>query len=203
MRERTRYALVVWLLSGASALLPGACGSSTSIEKVWAAPQAMRPTLHRVLALYVSRDATPRRSAEDTMARALGTDRAVPAYRVLADEDYGSADKTRAKLRSSGFDGVVSMRMVGRVGRVVTEPSSTYPAFDAYWGTVWSSGLPYVDTTVRMETAAYSLQTSELVWSALSKTFDPSSAKQLVNDVARAAAKELAHAGVIPRPEAS
>ena len=72
-----------------------------------------------------------------------------------------------------------------------------YPTFDVYWGATW--GTPVPETIVRAEINAYSLPQDRLVWSAMSKSTDPDSVRELISDVSQVAANRLANEGVIAR----
>jgi len=47
------------------------------------------------------------------------------------------------------------------------------------------------DTIVRVISKLYSLRDQKLIWSGMSRTFDPASAQSFTNDVSKAVAKSL------------
>jgi hypothetical protein len=193
----------------ACSMLVGAVGTlacsttSTTVEQTWTDPTAPRTTLRRVAVLFVSRDGAIRRNAEDEMAREIQGVNATPAYQVLKDEDTKDSAVAQAKLKAAGFDGVVAMRMIGKERTIDAAPVAPYPGFGVYWGAAWPAAYDpaylETDTIVRMETNAYSLSSDKLVWSGLSRTFDPQDARQLVDQVAQSAAKQMSHAGLVPQ----
>jgi hypothetical protein len=191
-------------------LLVAACaGPSTTIDQVWTAPRAQgeRP-LHRVVTIFISNDTTMRHAGEDQLARQLAATgvQATPGYAVFGDQptNLQNIEALKADLRNRGYDGVVTMRIVGREQEVNAVPSS----FDWYWGYwgpwyygAYSPGYVYTETIYRLESAAYSLDTGRLVWSALTKTTDPSSAHQLVGDTSQIVANQLAQRGLTGYPQ--
>jgi len=189
--------------------LAACAGPHTSVELAWTAPNAESAQLHRVVTLFVSRDVALRRPAEDEMARQLA-ERGVearPAYQLLSRDDLSNLNNAKAKLRTLGYDGVVTMRIVGEEQTLNYVP----PSFDAYW--TWASpyffwpgyyapgyyspGYVYTTTIVRMETEAYSLTDDRLVWAALSKTTDPGNARKLIDDVTKTVATRLTDQGLV------
>lgn len=170
-----------------------ACGGSTTIEQSWKAPNVAPSNLHNVVAVYISRDETMRRTVEDSMAQRLGQlgVRAVPAYSVLSDEDLKDRDRAKAKLVAGGYDGAVALRLVGKETKLVATPST----FDGYWGMAWpgayNPGYLSTETVVRVETKVFSLADNKLVWSGLSKTVDPNTMRSAIDDVTKVVAKAL------------
>jgi hypothetical protein len=174
------------------ALAVGGCASSTaSIEQSWTAPNLAPGELTNVATLAPIRDATIARSAEDRLARDLNQQgiHATPGYAVLPPEQRTDREVAKRRLRELGFDGVVTMRLVGKTTKL-----DYYPTFEGYWGaSYWGLGGPAgPETIVRIEINAYSLISSDLVWSALSKSVDPSGVRQVIDDVSKVAATNLA-----------
>jgi hypothetical protein len=164
--------------------------TTASIEQTWRAPDAA--TLTHVVTLSPVSDPTTRRSAEDQLAAQLSRHgvRATPAYAILTYQDRNDKRRIASVLAAQGFDGIVSMRLVG-----VHQQLEYYPGFDAYWGGAWGSVVP--ETVVRVAISAYSLPSKQLVWSATSKSVDPNSVPQVIGDVSKVATDRLARDHVI------
>jgi hypothetical protein len=195
-----RRALVPALMVVATAC----AGPSTTLDQVWTAPQAQaQPPLRKVVTIFISEDTTMRHSGEDRLAQQLAATgvEATPGYRVFGDnpQDLRDLDAMKAQLARMGYDGVVTMRIVDREQQINSVPAS----FDYYWG-YWgpsyygysSPGYVYTETIYRLESAAYSLRDGKLVWSALTKTVDPDSAHQLVNQTSQLVASSLSRSGL-------
>ncbi|HEY1811620.1 MAG TPA: hypothetical protein VGG74_04645 [Kofleriaceae bacterium] len=182
-----------------AALVVVAGCTTASFESTWRAPSA--PELTNVVALSPAPDGARRRSVEDRLAHQLSAHgvHAVPGYTVLTPKDRDDREAMIAKLRNDGFDGVVTMRFVGAHQRL-----EYYPAFDAYWGYAWGPywGTVVPETVVRVEVNAYSLATKQLVWSAMSRSVDPSDSAQAIGDVSHLVAERLAHDRVIGTAQA-
>lgn len=172
-----------------------ACGSSTTMETTWRSPQP-EATLSNVVTVYISRDGASRRSFEDTMAARLKAKgiHAVPGYSVLTEMDLNDRAAARSKLMNQGFDGVVAVRLIGAHTQVQVEPT-----FIGYWGGAWAYDNAYLttQTVVRLETSVFSLRDDRLVWSAVSRTLDPSSTQSAIASATKKVAKELHHEGIV------
>jgi len=193
---RTRViALVV------AALGLGACAeTTTSVDQTWMAPTARaHAPLRKVVTMFFSPNVTMRHEGEDQLARSLAAKgiAATPGYAIFGEEDTTDFEAVKTKLRDLGYDGVVTMRIVDREQQLEYTPS-TFDGYWGYWGADWglSSGYAYTETTYRIETAAYSLRTGELVWSALTKSVDPDTAHELIHDTTKVIAGELNRNGL-------
>jgi hypothetical protein len=176
-----------------------ACAPSATIESTWHAPSS--PQLTNVVTLSSVRESGLRRKAEDSLAQQLSQHgvHAVPGYAVLSDQDLGDSGRIAATLRARGFDGVVAMRLVSANQRLTVQPG-----FGPYWGTAWGMGGAVIpETVVRIEVNAYSLANEQLVFSAMSKSVDPDSAKQLISSVSKVTTDRLARDRVIAPAQAA
>jgi hypothetical protein len=159
-----RHSLVIVILIAAG------CSHAAPLESSWLATNVRYGELTNVVTLLMTPNEPLVRTAEDQMAAHLRRHgvRATPAYAVLTKEDLADRDRATAALRSTGYDGIVVMRLVGP------------------------------PTQVRIEVSAYSLNGDRLVWSALSRSSDPAELGQLVEDVTRVVSSELDQARIIP-----
>jgi len=184
-------------------LVAAGCGSSTNLEQTWTTPVARtQPPLQNVVTVFFSDNVTIRRAGEDHLAADLlgkGV-RATPSYAVLQNGELSQLETVKSKLTSMGYDGMVTMRIVEKHHELEYLP----PTFDGYWGYaypyffapgIYSPGYLYTETVVRVETAAYSLRTGQLVWSALTKTIGDD-ADKLIHETSRVIAGELTKKGL-------
>jgi hypothetical protein len=189
---------------GFSAVLAAACGPTTTIDQVWQSGVATtEPPLEKVATLFISDNTTMRHAGEDQLARQLIAQgvQATPGYAIFGDGKVKDLEAMKVQLRQMGYDGVVTMRIVDRE-QVVESTPATFDGYWGYWGAgywgpgVYSPGYVYTETIYRIESAAYSLQSGRLVWSALTKTVDPDSAHDLVEDTTEIIAGQLAKRGL-------
>lgn len=192
-------------------LIGAACAPSTTIEQAWRAPitqyQQGQPPLQNVATLFLSNNQAMRRAAEDRLARDLAARgvRATPGYQLVSDAELGDLEAVKDKLRQRGFDGIVTMRIVDREQDLEYVPGGYwgypgswggwgYPGY--YGGGYYDPGYAYTETTYRIETNAYSLRTNQLVWSVLTRTVDPDTARELINETTKVIAGELTDRGL-------
>jgi hypothetical protein len=193
MAERvSRRALAAWAALVGLGIAAGC--ASTKMTSTWTDPAAKGSELSKVAVIAMAKDEGLRRMAEDEVSQEIKGAHVVPSYQVLGDTDLQDKEAVKAKLREGGFDGVLVMRMTGKSEQVVAVDAGPYATFDGYYDWAYDATYgPYVETetVVRMVSNLYSLDQNKLIWSGSSETFDPSSAKDLVDDVSRQVAKEL------------
>jgi hypothetical protein len=197
------------LAVGALVLFLGACADSTTYTSTWKAPNTVgvTPMGKTIAAVFVTRNESQRRSAEDTMAADLTARGAhgIAAYTLLPNEQRGDAEAARVKLKEAGADGVVVMRVVGKDQQVTYTPGTQFPSyysgFGPYWGYGWQTayqpGYLQTDTLISVETLVYSLTQDKLLWGGTSRTTNPNNLSTLVKEVADATAKEMTKEGLL------
>jgi hypothetical protein len=197
------------LTIGAVFGLLAACASTTTFDSIWKAPnvKGVSPVGKTVVAVFVSRDISQRRAAEDEMVKDLNKRGAhgIAAYSILPNDKGADADAARAVFKAEGANAVVVMRLVGKDQKVTYTPGSPAPTyygnFGPYWGYGWGAayqpGYLSTDVLVSLETTIYSLDRDELLWAATSRTANPSDVKSLVNEVAEATANQMVLEGIL------
>ncbi len=205
--HRTRIRL---LTAAAAALTAFAC-STTTFLSTWRAPDARPLQLKgkKVVGVFIGKNQTLRRRAEDAMAREISARGAqgVPAYTILTDDEVKDRDAAKAKLEQLGFSGAVVMRVVGKETQYSVEPAywgrPYYHHFwrEGYWGwgwrTVWEPGYLVADKIVSVETLVYSLDQDLLVWAGVSKTVDPTRIDPFISELATEVTKQMAKDGLL------
>jgi hypothetical protein len=192
MRNGSLKGTITATLVALAAALAGASCASTDMTSTWTDPSAKGASLSKVAVICMAKDPGLRRMAEDTAAQQLVGAQATPSYQVLGDMDLKDKAAVKAKLKEQGFQGVLFMRLAGVTEQVT--PMS-YPTFDGYYdfaaGTVYDPGYLQTDTVVHVVSNLYSLQDDKLIWSGVSQTFDPASAKSAMTGVSKAVAKSI------------
>jgi hypothetical protein len=165
--------------------------ASTNMTSTWTDPNSKGAALSKVAVVCMTKDPGLRRMCEDAAAAQMSGAQAVPSYQLLGESSLKDREGVKAKLRSSGVDGVLVMRMAGVTEQVSPAAYGTFDDYYAYAGnTVYGPGYQ-TDTLVHVVSNLYSLNHNKLIWSGVSETFDPSSAQQFMGSVSKAVAKSL------------
>jgi hypothetical protein len=200
MRKRT-VGLCLALLGGGLAQVASA---GTKLVRTSREPSAGPLNFSKVLVLVVAPHASQMQFGEAVLVQMMKRTRGVSAHAVMSEADAQDEQKMRAFMAREGFDGAVTMRFVGS-GQEVTEEAgiyvTAYPVFWDHYSTAWTMvfdpGYVRTERWIQMETLVYSMKDGKLVWSGLTQTKNPKDAKDLVESVARAAAKDLKKQGLI------
>jgi hypothetical protein len=175
----------------AVALLSLACAPNTEVVNSWKEPGIPPQRFTKVLAVFITKDPGMRRAAEDQLAHKIG--HAVPAYSVVPDSLLRDGANAKAWIKQEGYDGLVIMRPV-RVDQEQTFVPGTsyvvpagYGSYSRYWGTGWgyaySPGYVQSDQVVLVETNVYSVKDDKLIWASRTKTYNPESVRNLVDEI--------------------
>jgi hypothetical protein len=172
------------------------------MTSTWVDPGARGAELTKIAVVSLTPDPGIRRMAEDSTAAHITGALAVPSYHFVADDQLRDLEAVKAALRAQGFQGALIMRVAGVTEEVRSIPGpyfvgpGPYFTLDTYypWATsaVFAPGYLQTDTIVHVVSNLYSLGDGKLIWSGVSRSFDPGSAKRFMNDVSKTVAKSLA-----------
>jgi hypothetical protein len=132
---------------------------------------------------------------------------AVPAWQFLNSDDPADESSLQSVVLRSGADGVLMARILGvntqtNASTVMVPGPGIGPGFAFGWYGAYSSwyALPQVTQyqIATVETRLYVAQTKQLVWSATSETFNPTSVQQESPGLADVVIKSLQTRGLLP-----
>ena len=197
----TRRAAVLTL----AGLLAACAPKGTSLATSWRAPALTPQQFQKVLVLFFAPHESQRQFGESELVRLMTRTRGVAGYTVLTPDDLKSVDKVKAVMAREGFDGAVAMRFVETTHEFTRDSAGAYaPSYAAFWDyydVAWplinDPGYVRMDRAMQMETRVYQMTDGKLLWSGLSKTMNPDSAKEFVAQVAQTVAADLRKQGVI------
>jgi len=181
-----------------------ACGlavradAGTKMVSTWSEPTTGPLKFARVLVLVIAPHESQMQYGEAVLVSLMKRTQGVSAHSVLPNDDAKDEQKMRAYLAKEAFDGAVTLRLMA-AGQQTTATSGIYaPAHTGFWNyysyawpLVSDIGYVHSERAFAMETQVYSLKDDKVVWGGITKTVDPKDARQLVEDVARAVAKDL------------
>jgi hypothetical protein len=183
--------------------------SSTSIVSNWREPESKVniKDLNKVLVVAMFRSETSRRNAEDKMVSYL-KGKGVVSYNYL-DSNFNKKDEVaiREKIRTDGFDGAVTMRIINVDKEKIYTPGqinyypSFYRNFSGYYYNRWNyNATPgYYETskTFTVETNVYSIKDDKIIWSSVTKTTNPDGIDKMAIEIAKIIYKQMTKQGFV------
>lgn len=194
---------------------------SVKMVTSWLNPQYQGQKFRKVLVIGVAQDLAVRADFEDQMASQIARPdmETIPGNQILLRPDPHAKpdfDYLRAQINSNHIDAVVVSRLLSVDTKVTTVPSSTYTApfpyyysFYGYLGAVYpvmyDPGYTRKDTTVRVETNVYATgkPDGDLVWTAVSDSFNPKSAKKVADALVKEIPKQMEKDGLLSKNSSS
>ena len=201
--------------------LAATSGKSIKIVTSWFNPKYEGQTFHKILVIGVAQDLKVRADFEDEMAAQMVRPgiQTIPGNQILLRPDPKAKpdlDYLRAQIGSNHIDAVVVSRLLKVDKKVTTVPSSTYvapfPYYYSFYGylgavypVVYDPGYTREDTTVSVETNVYatSKPDGDLVWTGVSDSFNPKSAKKVADGLVKEVPKQMEKDGLLPKNFAS
>jgi hypothetical protein len=202
-------AVAIWSLILCSlAVLSVANAKGAKLLMSWTNPNYSGPKPRRILVIGMSENPAVRADFEDDLSSAIANDglEAIPGNTILfrAHSAELEPDYLRGQIRDFKIDAVLVSRLV-KVDKTTTYipghayvvPYGYYHSFYGYYGAayhqVYTPDYLREDTTVRVETNFYAASPpdAELIWTGTSDSFNPKSAKKVIDGLVKLIVKEL------------
>jgi len=208
--------LIVFLLA-----LTAASGKSLKMVTSWFNPQYQGQKFHKILVIGVAQDLAVRADFEDKMAAQIARFgmETIPGNQILLRPDPNAKpdfDYLRAQINSNHVDAVVVSRLLSVDKKVIYVPSSTYiapfPYYYSFYGylgavypVVYDPGYTREDSTVRVETNVYatSKPDGDLVWTGISDSFNPKSARKVADGLVKEIPRSMEKDGLLAKNSSS
>lgn len=192
-------------------------GKSIKMVTSWLNPKYQGQTFHKILVIGVAQNLEVRADFEDGMAAQLARPgmETIAGNQILLRPDPQAKpdfDALRAQIRDNKIEAVVVTRLLKIDKKVTVVPSSTYvapfPYYYSFYGylgavypVVYDPGYTTEDTTVRVETNFYATgkQDGDLVWTGVSDSFNPKSAKKVADGLVKEVPKQMEKDGLLPK----
>src|SRR6201981_1310304 len=202
-------------------VLTAASGKSLKIVMSWLNPKYEGQTFHKILVIGVAQNLEVRADFEDGMAAQIARPgiEAIPGNHILLRPDPNvklDLDYLRGQIRDNHIDAVVVSRLLKVDKKVTSIPSSTYiapyPYYYSFYGylgavypVVYDPGYTREDTTVSVETNVYATTKpdGDLVWTGVSNSFNPKSAKKVADGLVKEVPKQMEKDGLLPKNSVS
>jgi hypothetical protein len=180
---------------------------STKLVASWKNPQYSATKFHRVLVLGMSAKPGTRADFEDALSKLVASTgvEAVPGNTILLRPEGTqlNLDYLKTQVKTFKIDAVIVSRLVKVDKNVTYIPGGPYlmpPYYGSFYGyysniypVVYSPDYLRTDTTVRVETNVYAVNSGEgqLLWSGVSDTFNPRSVEKAIDGLSKLIVKEL------------
>lgn len=185
--------------------------TSSQIASSWRDPEktVTISKLNKVLVVALLKDETSRHIAEDQMASYLNG-KGVVSYQYL-EPNFNKRDESAINkiISADGFDGAVTMRLVDvdKEEKYTPGDMSSYPtyyrSFSGYlyrsWNYYSTPGYYSTTKTYTIETNVYSIQSDKIIWTALTKTTDPTGVEKMTSEIADIIYKKMLKEGFITK----
>jgi len=180
------------IILGFSSLI--GCGPSTEIVKSWRDPGSMisESGTQKILALGLVKDESSRRIVEDNLVKRMNG-KGVASYTIITEEMVKAAkeDHLEEQLAKGGFTHILMVRLADIEKETSYVPGTTtgyYGGYGRYYGYgagMYSSpGYYQEDKNYYVETAVYSINPNKLLWTATTKTVNPSKMDKTITEIA-------------------
>lgn len=189
-------------------VLIAGCSSSNKISNSWKNPEATAESIkfQTVAVFAMVKNPDMRMQTEETIASQMPNTIAVPAYKLVTNEELADISEVKKKLSERGIEGalVLSVRNVDQKTTYYSSGMypSAYDSFGGYYNYAWnymydpymySSSNVYVD----IEILIYSLKDDKLVWYGESTSINPESIEQTISELAVAVKNQLITDGLL------
>lgn len=200
-----------FLLAITAATLLAGC-ASTRITSAWRDTEYTGAPFKKIVVVGVSNEVAARRVFEDDFAKALNDAgiEAVAGYRLLPDNPQRSVEAMREAVAKSRADGILVARALRTEqktqytpGTVTMMPAYGYRSFWGFYGSAAMVTEPriYQYDVVTIETQLWpAADEGKVIWSALSESTDPESAKKVAAELAKLVIGALREQKLVPAP---
>jgi len=214
-----RLTNIVSTLAISAFILVAGCSSAnkTVITGAWNNPDPEIEDFRKILILGIGASQSSVAVVEQTVADELATVgfNAVTSTQNFTQQELSAMrddqDLAKKRLEEIGVDGILVMSVLDVKeetyyvpGTTSYYPTASYPYYGGYYGywgrtytTVSSPGYYEQTVSIFLESNLYDIETENLVWSAQSKTQDPSSVQALADNFARVLVDEMIKGKVI------
>ena len=200
MKTITISALLLIILVG--------CSSSNKITNSWTNPDATSEDIkfQTVVVFAMVKNPDMRRNTEDMIASQMPNTVAVPAYKLVTNEELADIEVVKQKLKERAIEGalVLSVRNVEQQTSYYSSGMypSAYYSFGGYYNYAWNYMYdPYMYTStnvyVDIEILIYSLKNDQLVWYGESTSINPESIEQTISELAVSVKNQLIEDGLM------
>lgn len=189
------------------------CGTTSGLKGIWVDENYVGGELDDFLVIGVSDSTEIRRAFEEALVQELGMQgiRATPSISIMPTDELISEETINTAIEGKKIDAVIITRLVSRDTAFVETPGTEIDTMDPYQERFYmyydrshketrEPGYFMGDVTVTLETNVWEIDGGGLIWSGLSKSFNPRNASEVIWSVSREIVKKLEDQGLIGSP---
>jgi hypothetical protein len=191
--------------------------SSTKITGAWKNPKQPAKTYSSIFVASLSSNSVARATVENDMASALEK-QGIASYKSMDEfppgvkKDSVTKEEILGRMRNKKADGILTISLIRKEteshympgGGIPYAPFPMYPYYSDFGG-YYSHWYPYAyspgyyeqDKAYYIETNLYDSATEQLVWSAQSRTYNPTDLKDFSKDFSKTIVAKLKEDGML------
>jgi len=216
METRT-YSSIKYLLACLMAVYCLACSTTTEVTGSWKNPDVTLKPMNTVLVTALTGRNNARQTVETDLANALQKDgiKSVRSLDILPPSFTSSKEPDKEallkKIKGSNVDAILTVALIDQTteshyvpGSYGYAPMTRFGYYGRFWGyytnwypTLYSPGYYTEEKTYFLETNLYDAHTEELIWSAQSETYNPSSLDSFSKEFSATVLSEMKKDGLI------
>ncbi|HEY4325898.1 MAG TPA: hypothetical protein VGN20_18050 [Mucilaginibacter sp.] len=192
------------------------CGTTTDIMSSYKAPGVGVVSYKKMFVSALTDNASVRQTVENELARYMtekgivvvkSSDVFPPNFHSTGEDK--DKDVVLSKIKSADCDGILTVAMVNKETETRYVQGSGpvgpyYGSFGAYYGygygSFYSPGYYTEDKVYYLQTNIFDAKTEKLVWSAQSKTYNPSSLQDFLPGYEKAITEQIIKDGLVAAP---
>ncbi len=182
--------------------------------RTWSTEDIPATQFKKIIVLGLNEDLLTRDKIEGELAKAAHKKGLLAVEGILMfPPELGKPivdfEQTRANLRSKGFDGLITVTLIGTSAKRYIPPSSTYEPLIYYnrfgnyytrtYALVHTGGYEVQDIKYFLEVNLFELEEGRLIWSGRSYAFEQEAMNSSLGSFAKKLFKELRNLGLIPK----
>lgn len=201
----------------AIAVTLGACSTPTMVSSSWRKPNATANDFHNIFIAALTKEVSTKESVESGLQsllqqKGLTVEKSVDVFPTTFSSQQGpQRELVMSQIQKTNADGILTIALLRREteshwvqGSGYWNPGLRYGYYNRFWSyynnwypTLYSPG--YYDQTkvYYIETNLYNAKTEELIWTAQTKTYDPTNTESFLKGYVNAIYDRMVKDGLV------
>lgn len=187
--------------------------SNTKFTSVWMEKDYTGKPIDNIMVIGIGENKLARRMFEDNFVSELKIEgiNAIASYKHIPEDIEITRESVDNAINNKNIDAVILTHLLAIDEETVYNPPVSYVSSNVYYGHyynyyptvtnyVQSPGYYSTNKRVKLETNLYETRTAALIWSAQSSTFNPDTAKDVINPLIKLVIKDLKERKLLAQP---